>query len=75
MIVSLAVLLCRVRGMDYGYYEAVQVDLVADPAWLYLVREFPRLRDVDLVRLSHELDDYASEAKRIVAAVFRTDSK
>lgn len=75
MIVSLADLLCRVRGMDYGYYEAVQVDLVADPAWLYLVREFPRLRDVDLVRLSHELDDYASEAKRIVAAVFRTDSK
>lgn len=74
MIVSLADLLCRVRGMDYGYYEAVQVDLVADPAWLYLVREYPRLQGLDLVRLSHELDDFAAEAKRIVASVFRADS-
>lgn len=72
MIISLGDLLCRARGMDYGYFDPAQVDFVSDPAWIYLVRNYPRLRELDLVKLSSELDEYATEAKRLTAAVFRS---
>jgi len=32
-LVHLSDLLCRMRGLGYGYYERQKVDLIADPAW------------------------------------------
>ena len=35
-LVHLSDLLCRMRGLGYGYYERQRVDLISDPAWAVL---------------------------------------
>jgi HD-like signal output (HDOD) protein len=35
-LVHLSDLLCRMRGLGYGYYERHKVDLISDPAWAIL---------------------------------------
>jgi len=71
-LVHLGDLLCRMRDLGYGYYERQKVDLVCDPAWEILLREYHDLRDVDLVRFTFELDDAVEEIHALVASVFGT---
>lgn len=68
-LVHLSDLLCRMRGMDYGYYERHKVDLLADPAWPILVQEHKDLENVDLVRFTFELDDAVGEIRELVSMV------
>jgi putative nucleotidyltransferase with HDIG domain len=56
-LVHLSDLLCRMRGLGYGYYERHKVDLVSDPAWAVLLKEHRDLEGVDLARFSFELDE------------------
>jgi hypothetical protein len=51
-LVHLSDLLCRMRGLGYGYYERYKVDWGADPAWAILLKEHRDLEGVDLVRFS-----------------------
>ncbi len=60
-LVHLSDLLCRVRGLGYGYYERQMVDLVYDPAWAILLKEHRNLEGVDLVRFTFELDEAVGE--------------
>src|SRR5580700_4412268 len=69
-LVHLSDLLCRMRGLGYGYYERQKVDLVSDPAWAILLKEHRDLEGVDLVRFTFELDEAVEEIHALVATVF-----
>jgi putative nucleotidyltransferase with HDIG domain len=69
-LVHLSDLLCRMRGLGYGYYERHKVDLIADPAWAILLQEHRDLEAVDLVRFTFELDEAVEEIHSMVATVF-----
>ena len=69
-LVHLSDLLCRMRGLGYGYYERHKVDLVSDPAWAMLLKEHRNLEGVDLVRFTFELDEAVEEIHALVATVF-----
>ena len=69
-LVHLSDLLCRMRGLGYGYYERHKVDLIADPAWAILLKEHRELEGVDLVRFTFELDEAVEEIHALVSTVF-----
>jgi putative nucleotidyltransferase with HDIG domain len=69
-LVHLSDLLCRMRGLGYGYYERSKVDLISDPAWAILLKEHRDLEGVDLVRFTFELDEAVEEIHTLVSAVF-----
>jgi putative nucleotidyltransferase with HDIG domain len=68
-LVHLSDLLCRMRGLGYGYYERQCVDLISDPAWSVLLKAQPELQDVDLERFTFELDEAVAEIHELVSAV------
>jgi len=68
-LVHLSDLLCRMRGLGYGYYERHKVDLIADPAWAILLKEHRDLDGVDLVRFTFELDEAVEEIHALVSTV------
>jgi putative nucleotidyltransferase with HDIG domain len=69
-LVHLSDLLCRMRGLGYGYYERRKVDLIADSSWKILLQEHLELEGVDLVRFTFELDEAVGEIHSLVSAVF-----
>lgn len=69
-IVSLSDLLCRMRGLGYGFDELRQVNLASEPAWEYISESFPRVKTFDLERFTLELDAYIEEIERLVTALF-----
>ncbi len=69
-LVHLSDLLCRMRGLGYGYYERRKVDWMSDPSWAILLKEHRNLEGVDLVRFSFELDEAVEEILAMVATVF-----
>jgi putative nucleotidyltransferase with HDIG domain len=69
-LVHLSDLLCRMRGLGYGYYERHKVDWVSDPAWTILLQEHRDLEGVDLVRFTFELDEAVEEIHALVSTVF-----
>jgi putative nucleotidyltransferase with HDIG domain len=69
-LVHLSDLLCRMRGLGYGYYERHKVDLISDSAWAVLLKEHRELEGVDLVRFTFELDEAVEEIQALVSAVF-----
>jgi putative nucleotidyltransferase with HDIG domain len=69
-LVHLSDLLCRMRGLGYGYYERSKVDLISDPAWAILLKEHRDLEGVDLVRFTFELDEAVEEVQTLVSTVF-----
>jgi putative nucleotidyltransferase with HDIG domain len=69
-LVHLSDLLCRMRGMGYGYYERHKVDLMADPAWAILKKEYHDLEGVDLVRFTFELDEAVETIHTLVSMIF-----
>lgn len=69
-LVHLSDLLCRMRGLGYGYYERQKIDWISDPAWAILLHEHRDLESVDLVRFTFELDEAVEEIHALVATVF-----
>jgi putative nucleotidyltransferase with HDIG domain len=69
-LVHLSDLLCRMRGLGYGYYERHKVDLSADPAWAILLQQHRDLEGVDLVRFTFELDEAVEDIHALVSTVF-----
>lgn len=70
-LVHLSDLLCRVRDLGYGYYEAMGVDLAGDAAWAKLVGHYPALARMDLARLTMDIDGSMEEISATVNAVFK----
>jgi len=73
-LVHLSDLLCRLRDLGYGFYEAIGVDLARDQAWLNLLKHCPQLATVDLARLTLDIDGAMDEIVAVVDAVFRPES-
>jgi putative nucleotidyltransferase with HDIG domain len=69
-LVHLSDLLCRMRGLGYGYYERHKANLISDPAWTILLKEHRDLEGVDLVRFTFELDEAVEEIHALVSTVF-----
>lgn len=69
-LVHLSDLLCRMRGLGYGYYERQKVDLAHEPAWQILAQGHRELDGVDLVQFTFELDEAMSEICELVATIF-----
>jgi HD-like signal output (HDOD) protein len=70
-LVHLSDLLCRMRDLGYGYYEAMGVDLASDPAWATLVKRYPTLAKMDMVRLTLDIEASMDEIVSVVDAVFK----
>ncbi|HXZ11189.1 MAG TPA: HDOD domain-containing protein [Candidatus Sulfotelmatobacter sp.] len=70
--VNLADLLCRLRGMGYGYDELREIEFSEAPAWLLLAKAVPHLEKFDVARFTMELDAEAEEIHELVAAAFQT---
>lgn len=68
-IVHLCDLLCRMRGMGYGYYERQKLDIVNDPAWAVLIKDHQELHGVDLVKFTFELDESIEEVFALVSLI------
>lgn len=74
-LVHLSDLVCRMRSLDYGYYERHSVDLLSDPAWGILSQEHKEMADVDLELFTFELDDAVGQISELVATVFGRATK
>jgi HD-like signal output (HDOD) protein len=72
-VVYLADLLCRLRGLGYGYYEARQFDLSSEPAWQLLAAKYPAAHRLDIARFTFELDGFAIEVEALVDSIFSTE--
>ena len=73
-LVHLSDLLCRLRDLGHGYYEAMGVDLARDQAWISLLKHCPQLATLDLARLTLDIDGAMDEIVALVDAVFRPDA-
>jgi HD-like signal output (HDOD) protein len=69
-LVHIGDLLCRYRGLGYGYEEWRSIDLVSDPAWELLAKYGPRLASMDLARFTMDLDAFLPKVQQLVEAVF-----
>lgn len=70
-IVHTADLLCRARGLGYGYDEQLSIVLAGGPAWALLADRYPVLWRTDLARFTFELDAYIAEVRQLVSVLFR----
>jgi len=71
-LVHIGDLLCRYRGLGYGYDEWRSLDLVTDPAWQQLAKHVPRLSSMDLARFTMDLDAFLPRVQQLVNSVFGT---
>jgi len=69
-IVNLADILCRMRGLGYGFDELRQVDLSAEYGWKHIGEGLPAMRNFDLARFTLELDTSIEEIERLVTTLF-----
>jgi len=70
-LVHLSDLLCRLRDLGYGYYEAMGVDLAGEEAWATLVKHYPVLANLDLARLTMDIEGAMDEIVTVIDAVFK----
>jgi HD-like signal output (HDOD) protein len=69
-LVHLSDLLCRLRYLGYGYDEIMGVDLGGDAAWQTLIRTYPALENMDLVRFTLDIDGAMDQIVVTVDSVF-----
>lgn len=71
-VVELSDLLCRLSGLNYGYAENRQIDLLEQHGFAVLSQQCKGLKDLDWARLTFELDSYMDEVHALVHAIYRT---
>ena len=71
-LVELSDLLCRMSGLNHGYLENREVNLLEQPGFAVLAQHCQGLKDLDLARLTFELDSYMDEVHALVRAIYRT---
>jgi HD-like signal output (HDOD) protein len=74
-LVHVGDMLCRLRGLGYGYEEWRGVDLAADPAWGDLSKLCPQLSKMDMARFTMDLDAFVPRVQALVEAVFAPNLK
>ncbi len=71
-LVGLSDLLCRMSGLNCGYIEKRQVSLMDETGFALLAQQCPTLKQLDLARLTFELDSYMDEVHTLVRAIYRS---
>ncbi len=71
-LVELSDLLCRVSGLNYGYIENREINLLEQPGFPILAQQCKGLNDLDWARLTFELDSYMDEVHSLVHAIYRS---
>jgi len=69
-IVNLTDILCRMRGLGYGFDELRQVDLASEYGWRRIGEGLPAVRNFDLARFTLEMDTSIEEIERLVTTLF-----
>ena len=73
--IHLADLLCRLRGLGYGYYEARAFDLPSEEAWRVLQKGHgAAAAELDLARFTFELDEHAVRIQELVDSIFAPEA-
>ncbi|HTT20565.1 MAG TPA: HDOD domain-containing protein [Candidatus Sulfotelmatobacter sp.] len=70
-LVELSDLLCRMSGLNYGYVERCEVNLLNQTGFSVLSKGHPDLKDFDWARLTFELESYMDEVHSLVYAIYR----
>jgi hypothetical protein len=70
-IVELSDLLCRMSGLNYGYVENRQVNLLDRTGFAILSQQCKGLKDFDWARLTFEMDSYMDEVHALVRTIYR----
>ncbi|HVN18405.1 MAG TPA: HDOD domain-containing protein [Dongiaceae bacterium] len=73
-MVEICDLLCRMSGLNYGFIEKREVNLLKQSAVAVLSRRYPDLEKLDWARLTFELEAYMDEVHSLVHAVYRKGS-
>jgi HD-like signal output (HDOD) protein len=71
-LVEISDLLCRVSGLNHGYVEKREVNLLERPSFGVLSQQCEQLKNLDWARLTFELDSYMDEVHALVHAIYRT---
>jgi HD-like signal output (HDOD) protein len=70
-LVELSDLLCRMSGLNYGYSEKREVNLLDQSGFAVLSEQCPTLKDLDWARLTFELDSYMDGVHSLVHSIYR----
>jgi putative nucleotidyltransferase with HDIG domain len=70
-LINVADLLCRFRGLGYGFSERQSVCVTGEPSFKHLAEMFPVLWRTDIEKLTFELDSYMDEVRNLVSVLFR----
>jgi hypothetical protein len=70
-LVELSDLLCRMSGLNYGYVENRQVNLLEQTGFAVLSQQCKALNGFDWARLTFELDSYMDEVHSLVRTIYR----
>jgi len=71
-LVEMSDLLCRMGGMNYGYVENRQVNLLEQTGFTVLSKQCQGMKDLDWARLTFELDSYLDDVHALVRSIYRT---
>jgi HD-like signal output (HDOD) protein len=71
-LVEMSDLLCRMSGLNYGYVENRQVNLLEQTGFAILSKQCPGMKDLDWARLTFELDAYLDDVHALVRSIYRT---
>lgn len=70
-LVELSDLLCRMSGLNHGFIEKREVNLLEQTSFSILAEQCPDVKDFDWARLTFELDSYMDEVHALVHAIYR----
>lgn len=71
-LVEISDLLCRMSGLNHGYFEKREVNLLDQHSFTVLSQQCSGLKQFDWARLTFELDSYLDEVHALVHAIYRT---
>jgi HD-like signal output (HDOD) protein len=71
-LVEISDLLCRMSGLNYGYIENRQVNLLEQTGFAVLSQQCAGLKAFDWARLTFEMDSYMDEVHSLVRTIYRT---
>jgi HD-like signal output (HDOD) protein len=71
-LVDLSDLLCRMSGLNHGYIEKREVNVLHQHSFTLLSQQCQQLKEFDWARMTFELDSYMDEVQSLVHAIYRT---
>jgi HD-like signal output (HDOD) protein len=71
-LIEISDLLCRMSGLNHGYFEKREVNLLDQTSFAILSQQCSGLKDFDWARMTFELDSYLDEVHALVHTIYRT---